>query len=110
MRNRRFFWLSIIAGLVALVLLSAARGVFDRASKIKVAQIHAAIIQQVSYTPDPEAAHLSQAGHILNGAGLTLVAFSIVFLSVASIRRESGWYLMAILLLFFDFMAYLTLS
>lgn len=82
-----------------------ARSQAERARHIAIAQKGYDRVQHIDYTPDPEVIRLYQTAHVLEVTGFVFFVFCIGFLVIAAVRHEPGWYLMAILLLFFDFVA-----
>jgi len=58
--------------------------------------------QQVAYTPDPQALQSSKNYSTLTFIGVALTVLSAVFMVTAMFRHERGWYLILILILFFD--------
>ena len=110
MRNHTFLYLSILAGAVALISLLEARDWNLKAAHIRAVRRQAAHVQHIAYVPDPEAARWGGNAEILDIAGLASVVLCVGFLLTASIRHESGWYSIPLLLILFDFIAFLLLS
>jgi hypothetical protein len=103
MSKRTFFITSIALALIALVLHSVASDKLERGSHLKAKQLEIAVTQQTHYTADPEADRLFRSGHILSRIGMAFTISSAACVFVAIARRESGWYSVPLLLLFFDF-------
>jgi len=75
-------------------------GMHRKASRLEQAQK-----QQTIYTPDSRAVQSSRNYNILTVVGVGLTALSLICMVTALVRGEKGWYLILILLLFFDIVA-----
>ena len=102
MKKHIFFLVAILLGVIALGIHSIARNQIMSAQHFKAEGIAAAVRQHVSYIPDPEAVRLSGSGYTLNTVGFFFTVCCLIFLVVALVRRESGWYSIPILLLISD--------
>jgi hypothetical protein len=87
---------------MAFLFLSAARSQIDAALHRRAQNVVSAFEHHVPVSPDPEAARLRDSGYRFNLVGLMFMLSCLVCGIVAFIRRESGWYSIPILLLFFD--------
>jgi len=105
MNKRAFFPVAVLLALVALITHSVARGFLEDAMHRKAARIAQAQRQQTAYTPDSQALQSSRRYDILTTVGVVLTALSVVCMVTAMVRHEKGWYLILILLLFFDVVA-----
>ena len=90
---------------IALITHSVARGFLDDAMHRKAARIEQAQKQQIAYTPDLQAVQSSRSYSVFTIVGVVLTVLSLVCMVTALVRHERGWYLILILLLFFDIMA-----
>ena len=102
MNKRAFFLGAVLLALIALITHSVARGLLEDAMHRKAAGIAQAQKQQTAYTPDAQALQSSRRYNILTAVGVVLTALSVVCMVTAIVRHEKGWYLILILLLFFD--------
>ena len=105
MNTRAFFLGAVLLAMIALLTHSVARGFLVDATRRKAARLEQAQKQQIAYAPDPQALQSSRNYHLLTTVGVALTALALVCMVVAWMRREPGWYLLLILLLFFDIMA-----
>lgn len=105
MNKRAFFLAAFLLALIALFTHSAARGFLMDAMHRKAARLDQAAKQQTAYTPDPQALQSSRSYNILTVVGVVLTALSLMCMVTALVRHEKGWYLILILLLFFNIMA-----
>ena len=109
MKKHTFFLVAILLGVIALGIHSVARHQIMSAQDLKAEGIAAAVQQHFRYVPDPEAVSLSGSGHTLNAVGLIFTFCCLVFLVVALVRRESGWYSIPIMLLLSDILVQMLL-
>ncbi len=91
--------------LIALITHSVARGFLEDAMHRKAARIEQAQKQQIAYMPDLQAARSSRSYIVLTIVGVVLTVLSVTCMVTALVRHERGWYLILILLLFFDIAA-----
>lgn len=105
MNKRAFFLGAILLALIALLAHSAARSFLMDAMHRKAARLRQAQKEQTAYTPDPQAVQSGRSYKILTNAGVVLTALSLICMVTAFVRHEKGWYLILILLLFFDLVA-----
>jgi len=105
MNERPFYLLAFLLALIALITHSVARGFLEDSMHRHVVRIEQAQKQQIAYTPDPLALQSSRTYNTLTIAGVVFTALSLVCMVTAFLRREHGWYLILILLLFADLAA-----
>lgn len=98
-----FFPASIALGIIALVIHSIATDEIAKGSRLKAQRISLAVSQHTAYTPDPEAQQLFHSARILIPVGTAFIVSCALCVFVAMARRESGWYSIPLLLIFFDF-------
>ena len=102
MNKRTFFIGAILLALIALITHSVARSFLEDAMHRKAAAIAAAQSQRTVYNPDIQAVQSSRVYNTLTTVGVVLTSLSVVCMVTALLRREPGWYLILILLLFCD--------
>jgi hypothetical protein len=102
MKTRAFFLSSVLLGLIALLVHSVASDQIMQSVHRRAQNIAAAVEQHIPIAPDPEATRLRDSGYRLNTVGLAFTLSCVVCGVVAFVRRESGWYSIPIMLLFFD--------
>lgn len=100
--RRTFFIWAVLLALIALFTHSAARGFLEDSMHRGAARLRQVQEQHITYAPDPQAVQSGRIYNILTIFGLAFTATSLVCMVVASVRRESGWYLLLMLLLFAD--------
>jgi multisubunit Na+/H+ antiporter MnhG subunit len=105
MNKRSFFLAAVLLALIALITHSVARHFLEDSMHRKAARIAQAQRQQAAYTPDLQALQSSRRYDILTTVGVVFTALSVVCMVTAMVRHEKGWYLILILLLFFDVVA-----
>jgi predicted lipid-binding transport protein (Tim44 family) len=105
MNKRAFFMGAVLLALIALITHIAARSFLEDAMHRHAARIAQALKQQTAYTPDSQALQSSRRYNILTTVGVVLTALSAVCMVTARVRHEKGWYLILILILFFDVVA-----
>jgi len=100
MKKSTFYWVSVVFGVVALILNSVGhdqlvQGSFQKAHEIEayVRQKMASGHQDAPFKPSAEIINLEKTGEILTVVGLVFTLMGVVFLVVAAIRHEHGWYL-----------------
>jgi VIT1/CCC1 family predicted Fe2+/Mn2+ transporter len=101
MKNRIFFLSAIVAAIIALGLHAV-----SREFSVKSTSIHAQMWNRNAVEKQEmkiQADHCASLATVLFYTGLVFTFSSIFCLVVARFRKESGWYLIVILLLFFDF-------
>lgn len=91
--------------LIALITHSVARGFLEDSIHRKVAGIVQAQKQQAAYKPDLQAVQSSRNYRVLTIVGVVLTVLAVACMVTALVRHERGWYLILILLLFFDILA-----
>jgi hypothetical protein len=104
MKKRTFLVTAIILGALAVVLHSTGYSQMAQATSRFAHGIEQAYRQHTEYVQDAETVQLRQTAHILNTVGLVFTLSCVAALVVAIARRESGWYSIPIMLLFFDVM------
>jgi hypothetical protein len=102
MNKRKFFVGAALLALIALITQSVARGFLEDAMHRTAAAIAAARSERTVYRPDIRALQSSRVYNTLTIVGVVLTSFSVVCMVTALLRREPGYYLILILLLFFD--------
>jgi ABC-type Fe3+ transport system permease subunit len=102
MNRHAFFRGAILLALVAFITHLVARGFLVDAMHRKGERLEWVQKQHIAYTPDPQALRSSRSYNILTTVGVLITALSLVCMGTAMVRRENGWYLILILLLFFD--------
>jgi len=102
MNKRAFFLRAVLLALIAFTTHCVARGFLENYMHRQAARIEQAQKQQAAYTPDSKALQSSRSYNILTTVGVVLTASSLVCMVTALVRHEKGWYLILILLLFFD--------
>jgi hypothetical protein len=109
MRKRAFFLTSVVLAIIALIIHLAGRDQSVKGSEHMAQSISAAVKQNIKAVSDPMAADYRNEGRILDRIGIVFTFSSVICLLAATYRRESGWYSIPILLLFFDLMAQMLL-
>jgi hypothetical protein len=99
-----FFPIAVVLGLVALILNAAGYYQSSSGSVHEAHQIEQALRAHVHYIPDAETTRMILAGEILSIVGLALTLAGFIFMSIAVVRHEKGWYLTLFLLLMFSVM------
>ena len=105
MNKSAFFLAAVILVLAALVTHSVARSFLEDSMHRKAARIAQTQKQQIAYTPDPQALQSSKNYSTLTCIGVALTVLSVLGMFTAMFRHERGWYLILILILFFDVVA-----
>ena len=105
MNKRAFFLWAVTLALVALVTHSVARSFLEDYMHRTAARLAQTQKQQIVYTPDPQALQSSRNYNALTCVGVVLTVLSVVCMVTAMLRHERGWYLILILILFFDVVA-----
>jgi hypothetical protein len=104
--NKCAFYLgAVLLALIALITHTVARGFLKNAAHHKAARIMQAQRQNTAYQPDPQGLQSSMHYKTLTIVGVVLTALSVGCMITAMRRQEKGWYLILILLLFFDVLA-----
>ncbi len=108
-----FYPLAVIFALVALFVNGAGRELCVKAARLRAQEVSAMQEQRLKsetnhepfVTPrrDPEISRLVQTGHTVQCVGLGLTLASIGCIGKALSRRERGWYIILIFLIFCDF-------
>jgi hypothetical protein len=98
-----FFVGAILLALAAIITHAVARSFLMDAMHREAANMTQAQKLHTAYTPDPQAVQWGRYYNILTIVGVALTALSLLSAVTALIRRERGWYLILILLWFFDF-------
>lgn len=89
-------------GIVALMLNLAGRGMLEKGHRLKAQRIAAAQGQ-----PSQEETRLIAETRVFNRLGLVSTLFCAASLGAAAVRRESGWYLIMIMLLLCNVMLHM---
>ena len=109
MKQRLFYFLSIVLLIVALICHVAATQTGMTIGKLNVTSIEIAQKQHTVPWHDPAVPLLRQQAKNLEGTGAVLATCGFGCMVVAAVKREKGLYSIPILLLFFDLMAALIL-
>jgi uncharacterized membrane protein len=102
MNKSTFYLLAVILALAAFVTHCVARSYLEDSMHRKAARFAQVQKQQIAYTPDPQALQSSKSYNTLTLIGVAFTVLSVVFMVTAMFRHERGWYLILILILFFD--------
>lgn len=105
MNKNPLFQMAVILALIAMITHSIARGFLKDAMHHKAALMRQALKQQTAYAPDAQAFQSDRSYNVLTIVGVVLTVLSLVCMVTALARREHGWYLILILLLFGDLIA-----
>ncbi len=105
MNKSTFYPAAVILALVALVAHCVARSFLEDYMHRTASRLAQTQKQQIAYTPDPQALKSSRDYSALTRIGVVLTVLSVVCMVTAMFRHERGWYLILILVLFFDVVA-----
>jgi multisubunit Na+/H+ antiporter MnhG subunit len=105
MNKRPFYLGAVLLALIAVITHPVARGFLKNAMHRKAGRIMQAQRQHTTYQPDPQALQSSMHYKTLTIVGVVLTVLSVGCMVTAMRRQEKGWYLILILLLFFDVLA-----
>jgi hypothetical protein len=93
---------AFILALIAFITQSVARDYVEKAMHWKAERLELAQKEHIAYTPDLRGRQLSKSADVLTVIGCVITVLSFVCMITALARHESGWYLILILILFFD--------
>jgi hypothetical protein len=108
-KKRIFYFGAVALALAAFITHGVARTYLDDYMHRAAARFAEVQKLHLDYTPDPQAVQSGKIFNALTGAGIALTALSAMLMIIARFRHERGWYLILLLLLFFDVVAVMLL-
>jgi len=102
MKKSTFYLWAVILALMAFVTHCVARSYLEDSMHRKAARFAQIQIQHIAYTPDPQALQSIGKYKVLTCIGAALTVLAVVCMVTSMFRHERGWYLILILIFFFD--------
>ncbi len=97
-----FYRTTIALGIIAFLLNSAAYQQTLQGEVFRARRMEQAVRTHIRYVQDEETIEMILAGEILTIVGLTITLAGFACIAIAIVRREKGWYLLPLCVLFFS--------